>query len=84
MKMRFSMTIVILISVTIWNTAAFGQNVPNKIVAGIPVNYSEDSVGTYTLPDPLVMMNGKTVLWTGARDARFGMVIACCGSPGFK
>ena len=30
---------------------------PNKPedVAGIPVNYDESKVGTYTLPDPLVM-----------------------------
>jgi dipeptidyl aminopeptidase/acylaminoacyl peptidase len=25
---------------------------------------------------------GKTVLWTGARDSRFGMVIASCGGEG--
>ncbi len=32
-----------------------------KPVAGIPVNYHEDKVGTYTLVDPLVMSNGKRV-----------------------
>jgi hypothetical protein len=31
-------------------------------VAGIPVNYDEAKVGTYTLPDPLVMANGQAVL----------------------
>ncbi|WP_222940391.1 acetylxylan esterase [Hymenobacter sp. BT491] len=34
---------------------------PARVVAGIPVNYSEDSVGTYTLPDPLALSNGKKV-----------------------
>ena len=29
--------------------------------AGFPVNYSEDSVGIYVLPDPLTMRNGKKV-----------------------
>jgi hypothetical protein len=61
MEMRFSKTIVIFIAINLLNTTAFSQNAPNKIVAGIPVNYSEDSVGTYTLPDPLVMLNGKKV-----------------------
>jgi len=35
------------------------------VVAGIPVNYDEAKVGTYTLPDPLVLANGKPV-----RDAK--------------
>lgn len=38
---------------------------PPTEVAGIPVNYDEAKVGTYTLPDPLVMANGKAV-----RDAK--------------
>ena len=39
---------------------------PNKPadVAGIPVNYNEAAVGTYTLPSPLVMADGKVVLTT--------------------
>ena len=31
------------------------------VVAGIPVNYDEAKVGTYTLPDPLRLDNGKPV-----------------------
>ena len=52
--------------------AGFAQNektqadkAPPKEVAGIPVNYDEDKVGAYKLPDPLVMLNGKPV-----RDAK--------------
>jgi hypothetical protein len=41
------------------------QNAPRSEVAGIPVNYDESRVGTYTLPDPLVLADGKPV-----RDAK--------------
>jgi len=41
------------------------QNAPRSEVAGIPVNYDEARVGTYTLPDPLTLENGKPV-----RDAK--------------
>ncbi|HWB83146.1 MAG TPA: hypothetical protein VG675_03325 [Bryobacteraceae bacterium] len=41
------------------------ETAPRTEIAGIPVNYNEALVGTYTLPDPLVMANGKTV-----RDAK--------------
>jgi hypothetical protein len=37
----------------------------NEIKAGIPVNYDESLVGAYTLPDPLLLANGKVV-----RDAK--------------
>jgi hypothetical protein len=43
----------------------FAQTAPPAVVAGIPVNYDEALVGTYTLPDPLVLANGKRV-----RDAK--------------
>jgi hypothetical protein len=55
-------------------TAASGQEAkaprkapapPPNVVAGIPVNYDEAKVGTYKLPDPLVLANGKPV-----RDAK--------------
>ena len=36
-----------------------------EMVAGIPVNYDEAKVGSYTLPDPLILANGKPV-----RDAK--------------
>jgi hypothetical protein len=39
--------------------------------AGFPVNYSEDSVGNYVLPDPLMMSNGQKIttskMWTQKR-----------------
>lgn len=38
---------------------------PPAVVAGIPANYDEAKVGSYTLPDPLVMADGTPV-----RDAR--------------
>jgi hypothetical protein len=38
---------------------------PPTVVAGIPANYDESKVGTYTLPDPLTLENGKPV-----RDAK--------------
>src|SRR6266849_4632568 len=34
---------------------------PDNVVAGIPANYREALAGTYTLPDPLVLANGKPV-----------------------
>lgn len=44
---------------------------PPTVVAGIPVNYDEAKVGTYTLPDPLKLNDGKPVknakTWTEKR-----------------
>lgn len=37
-----------------------GQTLPTHI-AGVPVNYDDANAGTYTLPDPLVLGNGKPV-----------------------
>ncbi|HEV2863915.1 MAG TPA: hypothetical protein VGX48_23165 [Pyrinomonadaceae bacterium] len=53
--------------------AASGQrrSAPPADVAGIPVNYDESRVGTYTLPDPLVLSGGRRVrdakTWYGKR-----------------
>jgi len=44
---------------------ASGPKPPPDVVAGIPVNYDEAKVGTYTLPDPLKLNDGKPV-----RDAK--------------
>lgn len=41
------------------------QSAPPSQVAGIPVNYDESRVGSFTLPDPLVRSDGQRV-----RDAR--------------
>jgi hypothetical protein len=44
---------------------------PPAVVAGIPANYDEAKVGTYTLPDPLKMADGTDVrdvkTWTQKR-----------------
>src|SRR3954463_9272403 len=42
---------------------AFGQvaDAPDAEVKGIPVNYTEANVGTYTLPDPLKLADGQPV-----------------------
>jgi hypothetical protein len=46
-------------------------NRPPTLVAGIPVNYQEDSVGTYVLPDLLICNDGQPVknarTWTQKR-----------------
>ncbi len=58
-------------AVTVAACAAYGQNAgqaasaPRTEIAGIPVNYDEALVGNYTLPDPLMLANGKPV-----RDAK--------------
>jgi hypothetical protein len=40
---------------------AQAQNAPPSVVAGIPVNYDESLVGTYSLPNPLLLANGRPV-----------------------
>src|SRR5712692_755397 len=45
--------------------ASFAANAQTPAAApkapALPVNYEEDAVGTYTLPDPLVLANGQRV-----------------------
>jgi hypothetical protein len=52
-------------------TRVFCQKAPPTVVAGIPVNYDEALVGSYTLPDPLTLQNGTKVtdkdLWLNQR-----------------
>jgi hypothetical protein len=52
-------------------TASLVSQTQRSEVAGIPVNYDEARVGSYTLPDPLTMANGKKVrdakTWTNQR-----------------
>jgi len=47
-----------------------GKPLPTEL-AGIPINYDQDKVGDYTLPDPLKLNNGKSVhdakTWTAKR-----------------
>lgn len=64
--MRFNCwsSIACLTSATILSccvASAQTERAPAKVVAGIPVNYDEAKVGSYTLPDPLVLANGKRV-----------------------
>jgi hypothetical protein len=51
--------------------AAAQNTTPPSEVAGIPVNYDEAKTGSYTLPDPLTLLNGKKVTdaktWTEKR-----------------
>ena len=50
---------VFLLSLSV--VSAQQPNAPPTNVAGIPVNYDEALIGTYTLPDPLALANGKAV-----------------------
>jgi len=56
-----------LLGLLTWALNAQAPATPStpSVVAGIPVNYDESKVGTYTLPDPLKLNNGKPV-----RDAK--------------
>lgn len=56
----FQVTLVTLAYILI-TSSAHSQQKPPDTVAGIPVNYNEAKVDTYTLPDPLTLNNGKKV-----------------------
>jgi len=47
---------------------------PATMVAGIPVNYDEARAGSYALPNPLVLINGKQAILS-LRPVEHGIVI---------
>jgi hypothetical protein len=52
----------LFIAALILSTIAFSQKEKlAKVVAGFPVNYEDDSVGSYLLPDLFTMKNGEKV-----------------------
>jgi len=61
--MSLLVTSTVVSALLLCGFAAHGQiaDYPADTVAGIPVNYTEALAGTYTLPDPLVLANGKPV-----------------------
>ncbi len=64
MKKIYRFSISIIASAACWFACAVqGQvaDAPDGNVAGIPVNYTEAKVGTFTLPDPLKLNNGRPV-----------------------
>lgn len=67
MKNTFSL---IALLATCFFAVAQKENLP-KTSAGFPINYNEDSVGTYILPNPFTLSNGQTVTdaktWTQQR-----------------
>ncbi len=65
---RFFVSLLFTLSLVFGLVFAQTPNAPRSEVAGIPVNYDEAKVGTYTLPDPLTLANGKPV-----RDAKTWM-----------
>ena len=62
MKLKSFKPITTFLAAIMFCSVALAQTPPPATkVAGIPVNYDESLVGTYTLPDPLVLLNGKAV-----------------------
>jgi len=66
MKIVKLSTLIIAVSVfftlqTLCPVKGWTQNKPPAVVAGFPVNYDEEKVGSYTLPDVLTLKNGKKV-----------------------
>jgi hypothetical protein len=64
--------LLMALTVSTWaQPAPPAKKAPPTEVAGIHVNYDEDKAGTYTLPDPLTLANGKPVrdvkTWTSQR-----------------
>jgi hypothetical protein len=71
MMLHFCRTILTILVSVFFVSSAYTQKPPPDMVAGIPVNYDETKVGSYTLPDPLILQNGKKVTrtetWTKER-----------------
>ncbi|MFH5883376.1 alpha/beta hydrolase family protein [Halalkalibaculum sp. DA3122] len=59
-KQGRSLHLVLLLPFLLLNTYPVKAQAPDT-VAGIPVNYDEDKVGKYQLPDPLLLANGEKV-----------------------
>ena len=61
------LNVLSLCMLTFSGMAIYAQTLPPTpkpgpdVVAGIPVNYDEEKVGAYTLPDPLKLNNGKPI-----------------------
>ena len=74
--LNFAISLIALSALTMQGqappvTAPATPKAAPDVVAGIPVNYDEAKVGTYTLPDPLKFDDGKPVKtakeWTEKR-----------------
>jgi len=63
--------VITIIAIVLANLAYCQKEKLTRIVAGFPVNYEEDSVGSYVLPDLSTMQNGQQVtnakIWTQKR-----------------
>ena len=53
--------VMVILLLSVWIALGQTQTAPPKEVAGIPVNYEESNTGSYTLPNPLTLANGKPV-----------------------
>ena len=51
--------LVVFMLILMFSSQSFGQK--QDTVAGYAVNYDESKTGNYTLPDPLILQNGKKV-----------------------
>ena len=65
MKINHKFAVVVLFAPFIVSALAQVADAPDEIKSGIPTNYTESKVGTYSLPDPLKLANGQPV-----RDAK--------------
>lgn len=65
-----SALLVLIFLLALCGATVRGQNNAPANVAGIPVNYDEARVGSYTLPDPLVLSDGRPVRDRAAWDKK--------------